>query len=155
MRKILNAIAPFLMFTMLNVTAYAEVDMVKAAQINTVATNAAAVKTSRSNLVGVNGWLEYIVIDFSGSAGPDIDIDITTVANTGSGASRTLWTADNVTADAAFAIRGQALTSINGTVGITNTVGRIPLVGETIRVDAYDSDTNSVILDVYLYISDK
>jgi len=127
-------------------------DSIKIPQIADVSTSGTAVATSRADSdVRISGLIEYIIIDLSGAAGPDIDIDIKTVGNTGSGASRTLWSADDITADTTICLRQQAVTAANA--NITNHGGKIAVINDTIRVDAYDANKASINIDVWIVYS--
>ena len=132
--------------------AMAEIDMVAVAKIDAV-TNAAATASGRATVQNVSGMLEYIVIDLSVAASPDVDIDIKTVGSTGSGASRTLFSADDITADVGAPVRNAAVTTANAVLSVSNSVAKIPLMNETIQVDVYDSNTNTVDANVYIYTS--
>lgn len=133
--------------------AYADLDMVKVPQIASVATNAAAVASSRAQIGEVSGLIEYIYVDVSGAASPDIDIDIVAIGGKGAGPERTLWSSDDISADTPILLREVAEDSAAGTTGIVNVGGKIPVVNETIRVDAYDANKAAINVDVYIFLT--
>ena len=147
MKKIIGFISALLCMSGL---AFADLDMVKIS-IKDVATNTTAVATSRSTQANVSGLIEYVFVDLSGAASPDIDIDIKTVGGTGAGASRTLWGDDDVTADVTALLREVAEDSAAGTTGIVNQSGKIPVMNDTIQVDAYDANKALINVDIYIF----
>jgi len=109
----------------------------------------AALKSDDTD-IPIMGVLEYIFIDLSGAASPNIDIDITTVDDSGTGAARTLWTDDDVTADQELCIRLGAVTPAN--VAITNEGGKIGIASK-LRLSCSDSDKAGVNVKAYIFYS--
>ena len=150
MKKILLIVTALLMSAYF---AHAEMNLVKISITDVVTNTAAGTVTDYTDSSGsqIEGLIENIWIDFSGAASPDIDIDITTVADKGTGAAKTIYSVDDLAADENVAVR-QASKNTGGTA-ITNDGGKIALYANQIRVRAYDANKASINLDVYILIS--
>jgi len=125
-----------------------DIDMVYIAVSDTI-TNTA----SSTNDVGVSetvyGWLDAIGVDLTGHTSPNVDIDIVTTNAYG---GRTLYSADDVTADFWYQIRTSTHTTAGGT--IVSNYTRFPLVGDKVTAKMSDSDSaTNVNLNVFLVIS--
>ena len=123
-----------------------EIDQVYLGKFTDVKTTAAAANTKLTNSIPVYGLLKGFVINFSGTeASPDIDIDITTLSTEGSKTTTTLYSEDDVTADAQKPVRIPSVTTAGVTTGTTNSYSELMLVGDRFVFSAYDSNTNAGI----------
>jgi hypothetical protein len=125
-----------------------------------VSTNAAAGSTTLVDTDTQWGWFDTLIVDIGGqsSPAPTCTVAVATVASLGTGASRTILSALEITADGSYPIRDLATTQAG--VDIAATPSKIPLVGDKIRVNAYNSNTTNatltpVTLKVYLIKSGR
>ena len=103
----------------------------------------------------ISGMIEGIILDLSGYASPTVDVDVVTVANRGTGASRTIFSSNGVPSDLYLPIRVPAYTTAGINLGSSNLWTRIPLVEDVVRVQIYNANTNAVIDAKAVIIFDK
>jgi len=104
---------------------------------------------SVTSSVPITGQIESIVLTHSGVAARTNDIDIVST-NVWFGQERTIWSKDNVTADATVYPRVPAETT--GGVSFTNGYEKITLWHEYVVLRAYNSDnTNSHVQAILIY----
>jgi len=110
-------------------------------QVDDVKTNTSAAATSTNVYpTKVTGKVLGIFVDVVG-LGPDIDIDLRTTANGAIGVSRTIWTEDDVTADAYYDLVVRPVQTSAGAV-TTNEYVPMVLYADEIELVAYDAATN-------------
>jgi len=122
----------------------------------TVASELSGPAWTNSSLIGT-GWgvygtaaTGYLAI---AATTTDVDIDIATVVDKGTGDARTLFSKDNVTSAGYFPVR-VSMTGTGGTTTVwTNQPAKIPLCGDVISLSAYAATEENVKVTVYLFIS--
>ena len=121
--------------------------------ISSVSTNAAAISSDQvTTPLAMSGYFDAIILDLGGLNVATVDVDVVTVPSLGTGPSRTILSIDSVTADGTYFPR-EILDTTAG-VDITGEPAMIPLAGDKIRLDVYDSQatTNgSVWIRAYLF----
>jgi len=100
----------------------------------------------------IDGWLDAVIIDITAGSSDTNTITLSTLAGEGTGASRTLLTLSNVSADGTYPVRDLVV----GTTGsdITTIAARHALQGDKLRLTAVASgdDTNAVAATMTVYI---
>ena len=136
MRKVIIAIlAGWVVLTM---TALGEYKIVTL-RIDSITTNALSASFGTNDCpVPVSGRVLEVVVDTSG-ANYDVDLDIVTLTNKGSsvGAAKTVYSADDVTADTTY-----------------KPIGDVILAGDYLRLRAGDSTTNSADVVAVVILED-
>lgn len=118
-------------------------------EVPEAATNATSQATAcATSSVPIYGFLEYVIVDFTSTNSIDVDIDLTTLASRGTGASRTIYSKDDLTADALLPIRVQAVTTAGS--AITGWYNRLPMAGDYIKLEVYDASAENVACKVYI-----
>ena len=134
--------------------AIAEPNMVPLA-ISTVPTNAAAQTIEGVDAADVkaSGWLDTLIFDVGGYAGPTVTVTVVTAGSEGNGPARTLFTKTGFTADAIYPVR-DLVCGQTGT-DIANVPARSPILGETLKLVCYAANvTNAITLKCYAVLSD-
>ena len=149
MKKILTSIF-FLLIVAMFVNAK-DISVIKLALTN-VSTNAAAgTVVDYVDYSGkISGEIENIVLSFSTNA-PNVDVDITTVSGSGTGIARTIYSVDNVTADASVAVEYPVVNTTG--VAMTNRGAKIAVSQDKIRLQVFDSDATTVDATAYIVIT--
>ena len=122
----------------------------------TIQTNGASLTTQTpDDDAFTSGWVDTVIVDFISGASDTNTVILKTLGDTGSGASRTILTLSNITADGVYPVRDLATTQAG--VDITGEPARIPLQQDKLRLTATSngSDTNAtaVVMDVYVIVS--
>ena len=103
----------------------------------------------------VTGFIEGLSIQFSGTA-RTVDVDVVTVADTGltGDDARTIFSIDNISAEAFYSIRAGAVDTAGSSllIGGTNELIRIPLVGDKIQIRAYAAGATGSNIKVIPFI---
>jgi len=101
----------------------------------------------------VSGEILGVVVDFTGAASPNIDMDLQTRAGQMIPISRTILSIDDIAADAEYDVKNTATT----TAGVAFTDGHSPiyLLSDIIDLIVYDSDKTNVNVSVTLILADK
>ena len=116
-----------------------------------VETNAAAVTSTAPDTDQIlSGWIDTIIIDHTGATTGTVAL--VTVASGGTGAARTLFSDATVLADGTYPVRDLA-TIADGT-DIANTPAKHVIVGDKLRLNAYNWGTAANTVTVYVVISD-
>lgn len=118
-------------------------------QVNNAPSNTATVAAEEfTNGIPLYGWIDGLILDFSGYASPTVDVDIVTVSGIGGLVERTVYSKDSVTvADEGYIpIRVPVVTTAGVAFsGTTTNVTLIPLVGDKLILKVYDANTNDII----------
>jgi len=125
-------------------------------EVADISTNAVAI-ASDQNTSGIpfTGFVEGIILDFTGYASATVDVDIVTVEGVGSGAERTIYSADSLTfADEGYLpIRIPVVSPAGTVITSTNVLSRIPLMGDKLLLKAYDAvATNAIGLKAHIIL---
>jgi hypothetical protein len=125
------------------------IDIIKLT-ISGVTTSTSAPSTATS--LDVNGYIEAVMIDVSGTT-PDMDLDIVTVADA-DGISQTIFSADDVTADATHYPRRLLQTTAGANIDAT--YGKIAVANQKIQLQASDAgDAGAENVTVYILVSQE
>lgn len=115
--------------------------------INNVNTNATAVAgtTNTYDTAAVNGMVEGIFLQLTGTAAKTCTVTVATSATGESGTAQTLLTLDATTASSGYyPVRKGAVTSAN--VAITDSQAPFVLLNDTLKLVAYDADVTNMNL---------
>ena len=113
-----------------------DIDYIQIDVVDTVTNVASATTDTGTSTRKVSGWIDTIIINLSGHATPNVDIDITTTGILG---TRTLFSIDDIAADGIYPVVDLATTTAG--VDIAATPARLPMIGDIITVSVYDSDS--------------
>jgi hypothetical protein len=118
----------------------------------TVATNSATSGVVTGDSVRVSAYIDMVIVDIAGTS-TNVDIDVATKANSGSGPARTILSVDDMTADGVYYPRifsvddtsGSAKTQVEGT--------RIPLATDVVQC-WMQAETTGVTAQVWIILSE-
>ena len=118
---------------------------------STIAANSATSGVVTGDSVRVSAYIDMIIIDIAGTS-TNVDIDLATKANSGSGPARTILSVDDTTADGVYYPRifsvddtsGSAKTQVEGT--------RIPLANDIVQC-WMQAETTGVTAQVWVILS--
>jgi len=117
---------------------------------NACETNASAVTTyTPENDMPINGFVEAIIVDQTGTATGTVSV--ATLASKGTGPSRSVLSIATVAADAVYPVRDLVTTTAG--VDISATPCKIPLVGDNLRLQLYNWGATGITVQVWCVIT--
>jgi len=100
--------------------------------------------------IKVSGKVLGVVVDFSGASSPDVDIDLQTRSGQAIPIARTIFSINDIAADAEYDVRNSATTTAG--VDFTDIPAPIVLIDDYIDLIIYDANKTNINIDVYLIL---
>ena len=98
------------------------------------------------------GYVRGIDLNFAGTATATVDVDVVTLTTGGVGRERTIFSIDNITADATYFPQNLGHTTAG--VSATNYLP-IWLVSDKVKVDVFGANTTGITVNVDLIIDPR
>jgi len=138
---------------MLSVFAYADDPQLILWTSVTCETNAAATVTNNPDTDQIySGWVEAVILDYSGAANTGkVSIVTSGDSESGTGFSRSILVDASVTTDEAYSPR--IIVDTTAGADIASTTAKIPLLGNRIDLTAFGFTSTNTTLKAYLLIS--
>ena len=129
--------------------AYADPDLPNIA-VMAASTNSAPAITTNSTEHFVSGWVDAIIVDMGGTSGSSCDVDVATAGSEYTGAARTIFSINDITADGVYPVRDLATTTLG--VDVSGETVAIPLFRDTLKAWASNAHTTGITVRVYAII---